>query len=335
MSLQPGWDETEQVNAVTSIFGYNENIDATDSAIPWVFDDWFHGDHRTRWPLALDDALSDKQPDLDEYDRSFPAWRINSVIEIGFNTPDGETIPDNEWEIVMDECEQAPITLEEYPDSGKGNPFRNEYDSYDDQNPDQYLESNEKGPYTAKEKLDPIQGVDGVRGSIIYGGSDQYLERAKAEADLGLILGGIPNPTPQEILPFIAQITTFYTFVDFVFMADGSKLVRMWDASRYPAHALYMGGSREDQNEFIEGVQWTTDEYLGNEAFENFGFEGNTPGLTPFDRLGSFGYRNSFMSGTGPHPVGRAVEFGDTLTGGVISQALPDPLFPSSIDNPI
>lgn len=336
MSLQPGWDKTEQVNAVTSIFGYNENLDSTDSAVPWALDDWFHGDFRTDRPGTLSEALSNKNPDLDEYSDPFPAWRINSVMEIGFNTPDGETIPDGEWEITMEESEQAPVTLEAYPNSPQGNPFRNEFDSYDDHNPGQYLESVEKGPHVAKQKLnESIQGVEGVRGSIIYGGSDGYLVKAKNLADIAALLSGVVHFTPLALAPFFTHITTFYTFVDFVFMADGTKLVRLWDASRYPAHALYVSGSKRDQNAFAEGVQWTTDANLGNTAFEAFAIEGSTPGLTPFDQLGSFGYRNGFRGGSGPHPVGDGRADGSILTVDEVLAALPDPLFPTSIDNPI
>ena len=89
-----------------------------------------------------------------------------------------------------------------------------------------------------------------------------------------------------------------------MFMADGTKLVRMWDTSRYPAHTLYMNGVKEGRNEFVQGIQWTTDEYLSNEAFENFGREEHVPGLTLFDQLGSLGYRG----GSDDHPVAVAQE---------------------------
>lgn len=92
---------------------------------------------------------------------------------------------------------------------------------------------------------------------------------------------------------------------------------------------------QESQNAFAEGIQWTTDANLGNTAFENFAREGNTVGLTPFDQLGSFGYRNGFMAGVGPHPVGDARANGSTLTIDEVLEARPEPLFPLSIDNPI
>ncbi|QCJ46399.1 hypothetical protein [Haloprofundus sp. MHR1] len=331
MTLQPGWDQTEQVNSVTTIPGYNENIDPTDSAIPWLFDDWFHGDFSTDRPASLDEALGDKNPSLDEYDRPFPRYRMNSVIEIGFNTPDGLTIPDSDdaWEVVFDESNQASITLE-----GEGNPFRNELDYYDSNQPGDYHPSIVKGPHTAIDRV-TIDGVDGIRGSIIYGGSDYYLDRAKSEGELAAIISGTGLALPAWYISYKYQITTFYTFTDFVFMADGTKLARMWDASRYPAHALYMGGRKEDQSVFEEGIQWTTDQYLGHIAFENFAREGNTVGLTPFDAAGSFGYRNGFRLGAGSHPVAFGRDTGDVLLSEGIEEALPDPLFPANIDNPI
>lgn len=74
-------------------------------------------------------------------------------------------------------------------------------------------------------------------------------------------------------------------------MADGTKLVRMWDSSRYPAHALYLGGTHRDNNDFVEGVHWNTD--TGHSAFLEFGINGKFPGGTPYSQGGSLGYEKA------------------------------------------
>jgi hypothetical protein len=88
MTLQGDWDETETANAITSIFGYNENSseggDERSSAIPWILDDWFHADNRQNpWPSDRENTLGTKS--LKEYDDNFPNFRIKTAVEIGFD----------------------------------------------------------------------------------------------------------------------------------------------------------------------------------------------------------------------------------------------------------
>lgn len=59
--------------------------------------------------------------------------------------------------------------------------------------------------------------------------------------------------------------------------------------SVYPAHALYVGEIKQDQNVFREGIEWTVDgPILANHAFRSFAEDGNQPGATPFDKFGSW-----------------------------------------------
>ncbi|MFC6734425.1 hypothetical protein [Haladaptatus sp. DYSN1] len=61
---------------------------------------------------------------------------------------------------------------------------------------------------------------------------------------------------------------------DVVVMADGARLVRVWEASVYPAHALYVGGILRDENEFDEGDEWVTQgPFSQHDAFNLFGAE--------------------------------------------------------------
>lgn len=330
MTLSPGWDETEKVNVITAIPGYSENSSsggkADNSAVPIVFDDWFHGDFRRLFPSDLSSALGSKF--LEEYARAFPNYRVKTAVEIGFDTS-GRNI--SSYEVQMAEpSESAPITLEGGPGE-PANPFRaKEQDSIypdilDFDGANDYLPSNQKGPKTAQTKV-TVDGVEGVRGSIIFGGNDTYLVTAKNRGiGLPLLLSG---NIPAALATFYAALPAFYSFVDFVFMADGTKVVRVWDASYYPAHALYVGGFRRDQTPFDEGEQWTRDS--ANSAFYTFAFESVTPGRTPFNNLfGDFLYNRFYMDGAGAHPVMDYTDPGTVLSIDRVESEFSSPLFPS------
>jgi hypothetical protein len=338
MTLQQSWEKEAKANAVTTIHGYDENEDPRHSAIPLFLDDWFHGDFKTEWSSNLSSALGNSKF-LEEYGEEFPEYRVNSVVEIGFDT-NGESISDYEVQITDPDDSNtsgglSPVTLEGGSDS-PDNPFRNEWDYYDDDQDGDYLPAVQKGPHT--KHLGPgevtVGGVEGVRGSIIFGGSDKYLDRVKSDLEAYTEL---TTATLNEIfIKYIANLPAFYTFLDFAFMADGAKAVRVWDASRYPAHALYIDGEWEDENVFREGIEWTVDGPIGEHtAFESFARDGQVPGFTPFGQGGSFGYRNFYTSGSGNHPVMVHSEPGSTLAGETVQNELSDPMFPDDIDNPV
>jgi hypothetical protein len=323
LPLQPGWDKTEKAYVVTSIFGYNENSrevggKARNSAIPSHLDGMFHGDFRQDRPDDLSSTLGTKS--LEEYTDSFPNYRIKTAVEIGFDT-DGQTI--SSYEVQMaDPSTLSPITLEGGED--ETNPFRSTFD-YD--GTQDFLNANQKGPLTTEQKVDPIDGIEGVRSSIIFGGNDPYLVNLKSDGEP--LTAIISSSIPSTLLIYYLQITSFYAFLDFVFMADGTKVVRAWDASYYPAHALYVGGIKRDQNPFRENIEWTVDGPIWEDnAFWTFAREGNTPGLTPFDAFGSFLYKDRFQDGAGPHPAMRYIDDGTNLSALTVEDTLSEPLFP-------
>jgi len=115
-------------------------------------------------------------------------------------------------------------------------------------------------------------------------------------------------------------------------MADGSKLVRVWDASVYPSHALYLDGNREGKNLFREGIEWVEQGPLQEHtAFLDFGLEGNTPGKTPFDQFGSWKYKLDWNKGSRDHPVMTASVQGNNLTLETMRSNFDSPLFPESL----
>lgn len=327
---------TEKANVVTNIPGYNENEELRSSAIPGWFDEWFHGDFDTVREQSLSDARGTKT--LEEYTDSenpFPDWRIDSVIEMSFDTPDNQTVsnPQVEWTDPGDSSTpggMAPITLEGASDE-PSNPFRNEFDYYDDGH-GQKLPADVKGPHTAgPEKVGPINGVEGYRASLILGGSDPYLQELKEDGETLASIIPVGN-VPAVFSNYYLHVATFYSFLDLVLMADGTKLIRVWDASVYPAHALYVGGEKEDQNEFDEGDEWVTQGPLeAHDAFNRFGLEASFTFHTPFDGFGSWGYRTAFDAGSGPHPVMDYELDGTQTTADTVRNQLSSPLFPGSL----
>jgi len=321
---------SETANVVTKLFGYNENENLRSSAIPLFLDEWFHGDFTVDRPNDLSTARGSKSPE--EYTQSFPDYRLNSAIEIQFDT-NGQLIS-NPSAAMTDPDDpnspggSAPVTLEGAPDEPT-NPFRTTFDYDGGQD---YLYPTENGPYTKEESVGPIDGIEGYRASIIFGGSDPYLERLREDIDS---LSEVTDADiPEFVTDFIAHVPAFYSFLDFVFMADGTQLVRVWDASVYPAHALYVGGTLQDRNVFREGIEWVPQGPIGtNNAFRQFAIEGSlTPGATPFDKGGAWGYRKLYdKAGSGPHPVMIDRVSGSSLSARTVESELSNPLFPDEI----
>lgn len=327
MTLQQGWDKTETANVVTSIFGYNENSSETDghvrnSAIPVFLDEWFHGDNRQEpWPNGRTNSLGTKS--LEEYSDLFPNYRIKTAVEIGFDT-DGQTISSYEVQMATP-SELSPITLEGGQNE-PANPFRNQFDHYDGDK--EFHKANKKGPLTTQKVVtvnnDTGDTFEGVRGSIIFGGNDPYLVKLKADA---VPLDDVTSKdVPRAVNRYYDEIPSFYAFLDFVFMADGAKLARVWDVSRYPGHALYVGGQYRDERPFRDGTEWRRDGI--GQAFAAFATEGLIPGFTPFGDPGAFGYEDSFQLGFGDHPVMDYGIGGSNLTVEKVENTLSEPLFP-------
>jgi len=112
-----------------------------------------------------------------------------------------------------------------------------------------------------------------------------------------------------------------------VLMADGSKAVQVWDASVYPAHALYMGNSQADKTPFREGTEWTRDGK--NPAFDDFTADGLSPDRTPFRPFAPLRYKDTFDDGKGRHPVMSEFRDGTKFTAERLESEFSSPMVPS------
>lgn len=352
MTLDGTYDNEENVHVLTRIPGSSENNDDPEepeyrySAVPAPFDQWFHGDFTKGWEGDLDSARSEKSPN--EYDDPLPNYRIDSAIEVGFDT-DGQSISGDPEVKMADPSSDdltlpggmAPITLEGEPGE-PDNIFRNDLDGYDD-GEGQKLGGTVKGPYTKVDENFSVEDsngdiIEGVRASIILGGSDPYLQKAKEDGfDLAtlyaLLSPGAVGPIATYASQYFLHVATFYSFIDFAYMADGTKVVTVWDASVYPAHALYVGGDFQRENKFREGLEWAETGWQDKHgAFYQFGVDANRSSCTPFDQGGAhfyadnFGVFEGFRDGWGNHPVMEYSLPGSTLAGD--ESEFQDPMFP-------
>jgi len=299
-------------------------------------DEWFHGDFDTAREQNLSDARGTKT--LEEYDsppNPFPNFRINSAIEISFDTSDDQTISNPTAEMTNPDDANSPgsisrVTLEGASDE-EANPFRNEYD-YDGS--EDFLNATVKGPHDEEDPVGPINGIEGYRASLILGGSDPYINEAKSRGELYEILRTEDNLLRSFLIAYATATPSFYSFLDFILMADGTKVARVWDASVYPAHALYVGEDKKRQNPFREGQEWTKDGPLNEQnAFTGFVKDAQTVGYTPFDTFGSWRYEANFNEprAYGKHPVMSWGDDGSEITADMVRNALSDPLFPSTL----
>lgn len=322
MTLDGAYEIEEQAHVLTRIPGRSENDDGSPdvveqydrSANPYVVDEWFHGDATEGWENDLQDARSTKY--LTEYDDSLLNYRLDTAIEIGITT-DGDTVTDSDVSMTdPDHPDTTPggtsyVTLEGDPEEPK-NMFRNEFDHYDDPYGQKHP-ANIAGRYVAENHNFRVDGVDGVRASIIFGANDPYI--LKLREDVFSLFGYVDIDVAIEISRYIVQVPAFYAFIDFALMADGTKVVTVWDASRFPAHALYVAGTWQDENLFRKGIEWVEIGF-NHSAFIEFGLDSYRPGVTPFDQGGHFLYEEPyFRDGAGKHPVMHFRDRGSVLTG--------------------
>ncbi|EMA23274.1 hypothetical protein [Haloarcula amylolytica] len=312
--------KSQLANVVTMIPGYSENSKSggrtTNSAIPGMWDDIFHGDNRRSLPSSLK-AATTKNKSLEEYpSRTFPDYRVKTGLKLSFET-NGKTISSP---TVSQERDLAPITLE--GERSKGRDLMANLDGSEG-----FLQANRKGPFFKKQEVN-VGDVEGLRASLIFGGNDTYLVEAKKR---GYTLSQLfPRArVPGNLANFYLTPPAFYAFLDVVFMADGAKIVRVWDASRYPAHALYLGDSQVDKPPFREGTEWTRDGK--NPAFDEFVLDGTSPDRTPFRPFAQLGdrYRKTFDDGKGPHPVMEEAQGGSKLQAQTLESQFSSPMFPS------
>lgn len=116
----------------------------------------------------------------------------------------------------------------------------------------------------------------------------------------------------------LSQVPNIFTFLEFTVFADGRRVVRLWDASMFPRHALYLDGERFDSTT----LPYQPRERL-NVHFLAFLAEASTRLVTPYYAPES-AYKAHVLADAFTDQVEDAIEEWVEWVPGVDQEAFPD-----------
>ncbi|WP_435335870.1 hypothetical protein [Haloarchaeobius sp. TZWWS8] len=222
-----------------------------------LLDNWMAGDMIADKPaLDLDDALQPAAKVEEFPDQEFNRYRINNHVDVSFDTTDGSIVRES-IDISFDgHCSKSILEQEEI----RG------LDPEDVGGP--VVDGGYKPRYWSKEIIE-VDGTEAVRVSTIFGGYAHYgkaivnkfLEQDVLEflvdtlgweldgfgrdiSDLPRFADRVVKEALNPLLSFLSVTPNIFTYLDLVVLADGRRFVRMWDASMFPKHALYLDRER-------------------------------------------------------------------------------------------
>ena len=336
-------ERATSATTVTLLPGHSEDSadggDDLDSAMPdyggKCLDAWFVADQVTDLPddLAEVEAMRKHLP---EYDEGLRQYRMKNRIELSFSTPDGRTVEESSVTLGTNANEKPPYVGVEGQSSEQNVVMdiieRDDLDWFDGKTK---LRADVEGKrFESGAVAETVDGVEGVRASVLLGGSDTYIEIMKQKFhELGPVEFLEVTGMDVETVPaFVVRPPNMYTFLELASMADGTKLVRVWDASRYPKHFLYADGRKRDETDFEEGSRLAGGEWRQNEnanaRFGQWALE-EQDFRSPFSPHSKSAYEQyvDHVTSFGPHPAMTYGEDGDELTAAELSLRL-GTLFP-------
>lgn len=267
------------------------------------FDAWGTGDEiESLPPENLEDATEPKQ---NKYQDEFPGeahkqYRISNTVEVSFDADSSGTIDDESVAVTFDgDLAETALEAEEM------NTLDAELIGAKERDGSYYFEGGER-PRMWNQQIIERDGVEAVQVSTIFGGytkvAAKVMELATQYDDLKLLhdvlgwefsLGGnevddvldkLPESVRSVVTPhfsafvgMLSQIPNIFTFLEFTVFADGRRVVRLWDASMFPRHALYLDGERFDAT----ALPYQPRERL-NVHFLSFLAEASTRLVTPY-----------------------------------------------------
>jgi len=322
---------------------------------------------------SLDNALNQtktvSEPQINEVSGEFKSRRISNTLSLTYTT-DSEGDVDLSEEITVevnvespiDEVQSLPIRLVV---TGEGLPDTIVHDEdyyivldesgtrFPDPSPvpiENFSDSQRKPPTTFDRHLhatiDQLKNPSGdvlnaVRLSTIWGAVNSYFEDILNNLDEFGEIFSIPNL--GELLP-VPPNPIVYTWIEVALLTDGTKYVRIPDASLFPRHELYVDGAKQRTSGFITSEDATDGGYSArynedkNNVWEEFKRESDTgTGFVPYRSPHSL-YINQFEESDTPdsfpgHPVmvygedGQGTPIGGELD---IDEILGEPLDPFS-----
>ncbi|MBX0298239.1 hypothetical protein [Haloarcula nitratireducens] len=336
-------ERSTSATTITLIPGHSENSteggDDLDSAMPdyngKCLDAWFVADAVTDLPDDLQ-TVREMRKHLPEYDEGLRQYRLANRIDLSFSTPDGRSVTEPSITLETNANEKPSYVGVEGEDSEENVVRdiieRDDLDWFDGKSKLRADVSNKR--FESDAVREKVNGIEGVRASVLFGGSDTYIEILREKFyELGPAEFLETTGMDVEVVPaFIVHPPTMYTFLELAAMADGTKLARVWDVSRYPKHYLYVDERKRDVTDFEEGSRLSGGEWRQNEnANERFGQwaleeqDFRSP-FSPHTRSGYEQYVDHVTS-FGPYPAMTYGEDGEELTASVVASHLP-PLFP-------
>ena len=308
-----------------------------DSAMPdyWdkSLDAWFIADQVTDLPDDLRDALEMRRR-LPEYDEPLRQYRVRNTVDVAFTTPDGRTVID-ETVRVRTNADEPPSYVAIEGQTGEVNVVRDIVERDDIHWFDDRAKLRaDTDRFESGAVRETVRSVEGVRASVLTGGRDEFIVRMKEKFDeLGPAEFLERTGMDVEAVPaFIVEPPTMYTFVDLVVMADGASLARVWDATPYPKHYLYVDGDKRDETAFEEGEHWEPRENT-NRRFGQWVREEQDAQAPVTPHVG-VAYERYLDVATVWEPY-RGLshgEDGETLSARDLAVAMPTPLFPWAAD---
>lgn len=379
MTLLPGGSEHSGDGKGPACLDHNDSCDDggddLDSAMPdyWGkgLDAWFIADQRESLPKQLEDALEVKRSHPEYPGEEFRAYRMKNHIEIKFTSRDSTTIDDwDQVEVQLTDQKPSYVLVEgEGPENDEDNAIRTlindppneDWSWFEGQdraraivtryNQDVVESGNGWAPRNKDVNRVEVDGVEGVRVSVIMGGDDTYITK------LNEILYDKTIPEFNDEFPadwksvpgWLWTPPTLYTFLELIVMADGTTVSRVWDTSPYPKHYLYHDGTRRAENGFKKGTEkgsgigdvkdgvWLRNQHLNQERFYQWWYQIRFLNVTPFKPYKPKSYEKNWDAEAGwkerglirqGHPVMAWGDSGSSLDAGDVFSTFDTPLFP-------
>jgi len=281
-----------------------------------LFDNWGKGDMVNDLPDDLDEALIQE---LNKYEEdpfeSHPQYRVINQIQVEFETSDGETI-DNDLDEGEEVAEHTFGAAQSVIVQDDINNLPQEW--YENREPSDKLHivnSNVEGrneQYAEKVVVDSVEGIRAIAvagaGTTVGDIAEEKIQELGASGFLGGIWGeeweDLGEDPVVELTPFISsirdtfvEVPNIYTFLELICLADGRKVMRIWDTSPFPEHKFYLDD--ESVASLVFGFDYEEKEHL-NPFFLSFIAQA-VDGVTPFKSTSLLEYLELLREGS-PYP---------------------------------
>lgn len=235
------------------------------------FDAWGTGDEITDLPSEdLSTAIRPREKHKDEFEgRTFNPYRVRNRIDVTFDSADGRQIDRDSLRVELG-GERSDTVLE----AEDLNTLNAELIGAQEIDGSYKFSGGRRRRFT-NTRIIERDGVEAIQVSTIYGGFTKVARRvaefAREYDDLRFLdevlgwtfkVGGrevndvvdelpdsirsVVTPDFSGLIGAVAAAPNIFTFAEFTVFADGRRVVRLWDASRFPRHAMYVDGTRPD-----------------------------------------------------------------------------------------